>query len=185
MRSGAFGLISALAIFFATFDQDLANFTPSQAFSPQILISISNRLHSHRKLSEVREILQDKTCIIRAISVTVEAVKLGLITIMDPQVFQNPLFLHLSDGPGSLPIQEKLIEAQNYRSWRQSVESALSTKRKLGFVIGTIARPANDPTRAYQWDTCNNIVISWLMNSISESIVKFIMFIGIASEIWT
>ncbi|XP_071714323.1 uncharacterized protein [Rutidosis leptorrhynchoides] len=71
------------------------------------------------------------------------------------------------------------------RSWRRSIEIVLSTKHKLGFVTGTIARPADDLTRADQWDTCNNMVISWLMNSVSESIVKSIMFIGTASEIWT
>jgi len=29
---------------------------------------------------------------------------------------QNPLFLHPSEGPGSLAIQEKLAGAKNYRS---------------------------------------------------------------------
>ncbi|XP_071714486.1 uncharacterized protein [Rutidosis leptorrhynchoides] len=103
---------------------------------------------------------------------------------MDPQVFQNPLFVHPSDGPGSLSIQEKLIGAQNYRSWRRSVEIGLSTKRKLGFVTGSVIRSATNAVEAEQWDTCNNMVISWIMNSVSESIVKSIMFVGTASEIW-
>ncbi|XP_071688645.1 uncharacterized protein [Rutidosis leptorrhynchoides] len=103
---------------------------------------------------------------------------------MDPAMFQNPLFLHPSDGPGSLSIQEKLIGSQNYRSWRRSIEIALSTKRKLGFVTGIVVRSADDLVKAEQWDTCNNMVISWIMNSVSDSIVKSIMFIGTASEIW-
>ncbi|XP_071741335.1 uncharacterized protein [Rutidosis leptorrhynchoides] len=104
---------------------------------------------------------------------------------MDPQLVQNPLFLHPADGPGSLSIQEKLTGAQNYRSWRRSMEIALSTKRKIGFVTGTVVRSKNDPVKAEAWDTCNNMVISWIMSSASESIVKSIMFVGTASEIWT
>ncbi|GJZ78479.1 retrovirus-related pol polyprotein from transposon TNT 1-94 [Tanacetum coccineum] len=57
---------------------------------------------------------------------------------MDPS---NPLYIHPYDGPGSLPIQEKFIGAQNYRSWRRFVEIRLSTKRKLGFVKGTVLKP--------------------------------------------
>ncbi|XP_071712544.1 uncharacterized protein [Rutidosis leptorrhynchoides] len=100
------------------------------------------------------------------------------------QLFRNPLFLHPSDGPGSLSIKEKLIGAQNYRSWRRSIEIALSTKRKFGFVTGTITRSAVDVNEAEQWDTCNNMVISWIESSVSDSIVKSIMFVGTASEIW-
>lgn len=98
-------------------------------------------------------------------------------------LFQNPLFLHPSEGPGSLSIQEKLIGAQNYRSWRRAMEIGLSTKRKLGFVKGTLTRPL-DPNLAKQWDICNNMGISWIMNSVSESIVKSVMFISSAYQIW-
>ncbi|GKB60306.1 retrovirus-related pol polyprotein from transposon TNT 1-94 [Tanacetum coccineum] len=111
---------------------------------------------------------------------------------MDPS---NPLYIHPSDGPGSLPIQEKLIGAQNYRSWRRAVEIGLSTKRKLGFVKGTVVRPpivpvppttdAMNAVNIELWETCNNLVISWIMSSVSDSIAKSIMFIGTASEIWT
>lgn len=75
-------------------------------------------------------------------------------------MFQNPLFLHPSDGPGTLVVNEKLVGAQNYRSWRRSVEIALSTKRKLGFIRGTVPRSPDDVNLQEQWDTCNNLVIS-------------------------
>lgn len=103
---------------------------------------------------------------------------------MDPQVFQNPFFLHPIDGPSTLSIHEKLIGAHNYRSWRRSIEIALSTKCKLGFVQGTVDRSLVDANKAELWDTCNNIVISRLMSSISDSIAKSIMFVGTTSEIW-
>nr|GEU93470.1 serine carboxypeptidase S28 family protein [Tanacetum cinerariifolium] len=63
------------------------------------------------------------------------------------------------------------------------MEIGLSTKRKLGFVRGIVIE-MNDPVQAELWDTCNNVVISWIMNSVSDSIAKSIMFVGTASEIW-
>jgi hypothetical protein len=81
-------------------------------------------------------------------------------------------------------VTEKLLGAHNYRSWRRSVEIALSTKRKLGFIRGTVPRSVDDASLQEQWDTCNNLVISWLMNSVSESIGKSIMFMGTAHAIW-
>ncbi|XP_071718089.1 uncharacterized protein [Rutidosis leptorrhynchoides] len=98
--------------------------------------------------------------------------------------FQNPLYLHPSDGPGSLLIQEKLIGVQNYRSWRRSLEIALSSKRKLGFVTGSIPRLV-DVNEAELWDTCNNMVISWIMSSVVESIAKSIMCVTTSAEIWS
>jgi len=97
---------------------------------------------------------------------------------------QNPLFVHPSDRSNSLGIEEKLTGVENYRSWRRNLEIALSTKRKLGFVHGTIAKPVDDPIKQEQWETCNNLVISWLINVVSDSISKSILYIQSASEIW-
>ncbi|XP_071687905.1 uncharacterized protein [Rutidosis leptorrhynchoides] len=37
------------------------------------------------------------------------------------------------------------------------MEIALSTKKKIGFVTGTVVRSENDPVKAEAWDTCNNM----------------------------
>ena len=97
---------------------------------------------------------------------------------------QNPLFIHPFDRPSSLGQGEKLTGSANYRSWRRAMEIALSTKRKIGFVQGTIPKPEGDPAKLEQWEACNNLVISWIMNSVSESISKSILYIRLASHIW-
>ncbi|GKA41354.1 retrovirus-related pol polyprotein from transposon TNT 1-94 [Tanacetum coccineum] len=68
----------------------------------------------------------------------------NFVNVIQSSVFRNPLFLHPFDGPGLLCVQEKLVGAQNYRSWRRSIEIALSTKRKLGFIKGIVLRSLDD-----------------------------------------
>lgn len=96
---------------------------------------------------------------------------------------QNPLFTHPSDGPLSVSVP-KLQGAGDYRSWKRSFEIQLSAKRKLCFIDGTILRSTIDAIEASQWDTCNNQVISWIHNSISENIKSSVLFINTGSYIW-
>ncbi|XP_074347293.1 uncharacterized protein LOC141686138 [Apium graveolens] len=72
---------------------------------------------------------------------------------------QKTLFLHPSDGPLSVSIP-KLQGFGDYRSWKRSFEIQLSSKRKLGFVNGTVARSTTSEAEATQWDTCNNLLES-------------------------
>ncbi|KAJ8424274.1 hypothetical protein Cgig2_004696 [Carnegiea gigantea] len=93
---------------------------------------------------------------------------------------QNPLFVHPSDGHGSLDLKIKLNGSSNFRSRRQAIEIALSTKRKLPFVHGTLPRPTDDPIKGDQWDACNNLI----MNSMSDSIAESILYVESAARIW-
>ncbi|KAL2892467.1 Gag polyprotein [Bienertia sinuspersici] len=95
----------------------------------------------------------------------------------------SPLYLHPSDGTSSINV-EKLQGASNYRPWRRSLEIALASKRKLGFVTGGVKRDENDKIKQESWDTCNNMVISWILGSVSESIKKSVMIMTEAYQIW-
>ncbi|KAL2944630.1 Retrovirus-related Pol polyprotein from transposon TNT 1-94 [Bienertia sinuspersici] len=95
----------------------------------------------------------------------------------------SPLYLHPSEGSGSIQV-EKLEGESNYRTWRRSVEVFLISKRKIGFVTGEEMKDNTDPVKADAWVTCNNMVISWLMASVSDSIKQSFMFTDSAAEIW-
>ncbi|XP_073285756.1 uncharacterized protein [Primulina huaijiensis] len=62
---------------------------------------------------------------------------------------------------------------------------AFSVKNKLGFVDGSIPKPDNsDPNLLTSWKRNNNIVISWILNSVSKEISASIIFADSAVDIW-
>lgn len=95
----------------------------------------------------------------------------------------SPLYLHPSDGNNFMTV-EKLQGSSNYRSWKRTMEITLASKRKLGFVTGQVKIENGTGMKAEAWDTCNNMIISWILGSVSEPIKKSIMFVSNACQIW-
>lgn len=77
----------------------------------------------------------------------------------------SPLYLHPSEGTTSIHV-ERLEGACNFRSWKRSLEISLASKRKLGFVTGEVKKDNTDAVKREAWETCNNMVISWILGSI-------------------
>nr|KYP59020.1 hypothetical protein KK1_014445 [Cajanus cajan] len=64
------------------------------------------------------------------------------------------------------------------------MQVALSVKNKLAFIDGTLPKPAITDSTFAAWNRANNVVISWLYNSVSKDIITSILFASTAQEIW-
>lgn len=79
----------------------------------------------------------------------------------------------------------QILTGDNYTSWRRAMEIALSTKNKLGFVDRSIPRPEGMQTDLLNaWVRNNNVVTSWILNSISKEISASILYLQTAQAIW-
>ncbi|RVX00083.1 Retrovirus-related Pol polyprotein from transposon RE1 [Vitis vinifera] len=97
----------------------------------------------------------------------------------------SPYFLHNGDHPSLSLVSLSLVgSGSNYHSWRRSMVTALNAKNKLGFVDGTISRPAATDLLAGPWSRCNSMVVSWLSNSVCKEIAESILYHETAIEIW-
>ncbi|GMJ09051.1 hypothetical protein like AT1G21280 [Hibiscus trionum] len=96
----------------------------------------------------------------------------------------NPYYLHQFDNPGMSMVTQPLTN-DNYNSWKRSMAMPLSAKNKLDFVDGSItAHAVTDQVRYRFWKRANNLVNSWLLNSISKDIAASLIFHSCAADIW-
>lgn len=82
----------------------------------------------------------------------------------------HPYYLQSSDNPGIALVTQSLT-SQNYNQWSRSIKLALSAKNKLGMIDGTLSQPAESSNLFGLWSRCNDMVLSWLLNSISHEIL--------------
>ncbi|RVW20538.1 hypothetical protein CK203_112914 [Vitis vinifera] len=78
-------------------------------------------------------------------------------------------YLHPFDNPGALLVSE--ISTGENIAWSRSMSIALTVKNKIAFVDGSLVQPiTNDPHLHVAWLRANNLVLSWLMNSIAKNL---------------
>jgi len=97
----------------------------------------------------------------------------------------NPFFTHHSDHPGLILIS-KPLNGDNYSTWKRAMTLALNSKNKLGFVNGSIRAPSedNDPEEHAAWSRCNDMVHSWIINTLNPEISDSVIYYSTAHEVW-
>ncbi|XP_020878601.1 uncharacterized protein LOC110227696 [Arabidopsis lyrata subsp. lyrata] len=98
--------------------------------------------------------------------------------------YENPFYLHSSDHAGLNLVSDRLTTGADFHSWRRSVRMALNVRNKLGFIDGTITKPSSDHRDFGSWSRCNDMVATWLMNSVCKKIGQSLLFISTAEGIW-
>lgn len=98
----------------------------------------------------------------------------------------SPYHLHHSDHPRLVLVSQPL-NGDNYSSWHRSMEIALSTKNKFGFLNGSIPYPGDneDPTLLSAWNRNNRFLMSWILNCVSKEIITSMIYDNTATEIWS
>lgn len=94
----------------------------------------------------------------------------------------NPYHLHHSTTSIATLVTQQLVGANNYNSWSKAMHMALSSKNKLGFVNGVLEKPT-DGNCLVSWQCNNDIIASWIVNSISKEIVASLVYSRSAKDI--
>ncbi|KAK5838374.1 hypothetical protein PVK06_007103 [Gossypium arboreum] len=115
-------------------------------------------------------------------------VLLRLRIMVDPSKsaidFNHPLFLHPSDTPGTLLVSHQLLGVKNYNVWSRTMKIALLAKNKLRFVDGTCSKGSFPDKMGYQWEWCNAIMLSWILNTVNKKLSAVIVFASSATAVW-
>ncbi|XP_019417217.1 PREDICTED: uncharacterized protein LOC109328275 [Lupinus angustifolius] len=95
----------------------------------------------------------------------------------------NPYFLHSNESP-AVVLVTPLLNGKNYHAWARAFKMAIESKNKIKFIDGSLTKPSPDDPLHIPWVRCNNMMLSWIQHSIEGSIVKSILWIDNASQVW-
>ncbi|XP_055835085.1 uncharacterized protein LOC129903559 [Solanum dulcamara] len=76
------------------------------------------------------------------------------------------------------------FDGKGYGGWRRGILIALSAKNKVVFIDGSIIPPSNTPDSHISRCKCNNMVISWLLNSLSKEIAESVFYSKTTKQLW-
>ncbi|KAL0402417.1 UNVERIFIED_CONTAM: hypothetical protein Slati_4271600 [Sesamum latifolium] len=99
--------------------------------------------------------------------------------LYDKDVF----YIHPSEH-SSLALTSSPLNGTNFLAWQRAVYISLDTKMKLGFIDGSISRPAFGSATFEQWRRVDLMVTSGIWNSMSKDIVEAFMYCASSRELW-
>ncbi|KAI3454794.1 hypothetical protein Pfo_011457 [Paulownia fortunei] len=95
----------------------------------------------------------------------------------------NPFQLQSSDHPGA-SLVSKPLNGDNYATWSKSMGIALSAKNKTGFIDGSIKKSSTYDEKFAGWKRCNDMMLSWIPNSIDPSLLDSVIYAKLVSDVW-
>ncbi|XP_017416127.1 uncharacterized protein LOC108326991 [Vigna angularis] len=101
----------------------------------------------------------------------------------EDSLVHNNLYLHPYENSIDALVSP-VHDDTNYHSWCHSMLTTLSAKNKFEFVLGNVHPPEKDKPEHAAYNGRNNMVVSWIVHSVSMSIKQSIIWMNQASEIW-
>jgi hypothetical protein len=85
------------------------------------------------------------------------------------------------------PVQITTIRLKggsNYFRWSQSVRLYLRGRGKIGYITGDKKQPDKEGADYETWDAENSMVMTWLVNSMTEEIGANYLCYATAKDLW-
>ena len=95
----------------------------------------------------------------------------------------SPYDLTAADNPGAV-ISHPLLKGSNYDEWACGIKTALCSRKKFGFLDGSIARPEEGSADLDDWWTIQALLVSWIKMSIDPSLRSSISHRDVAKDLW-
>ncbi|GJX21812.1 ribonuclease H-like domain-containing protein [Tanacetum coccineum] len=98
----------------------------------------------------------------------------------------NPLHIQANDNSSTILIPFKLRGTKNYRIRASAMKLALQARNKHSFVDGTFLKNAYNTSDVLsaQWDKCNAIVLTWIMNYVSQDVYMGLVYSENVVVVW-
>ena len=95
----------------------------------------------------------------------------------------SPYDLSSNDNPGAV-ISQPLLNGLNYDEWAINLRMALSSRKKFGFLDGSIPKPAADSPYLEDWVANNHLLVGWIKQTIDSKIRSSMSTREIAKDLW-
>ncbi|XP_026399211.1 uncharacterized protein LOC113295068 [Papaver somniferum] len=94
----------------------------------------------------------------------------------------DPYVIHPSDNQATVMFSP-LLQVDNYGAWVRGITKALNAKGKLEFVDVSLPPPEDDITHRC-WKRCEDLVGSWILNSVHPDIRASCLYAASSYAIW-
>lgn len=100
------------------------------------------------------------------------------------QIPSSSLSNHSENSHLTTLITSHKLTEKNYLQWSQSMMMFISGRGRDDFLTGVAVQPKTDDPAYKAWRTENNLVMSWLINSMTTNIGENFLLYHTAKEIW-